>query len=76
MLQYTDEELEGKGGYDLIHPGDCDYYSAAHQERTSCCRGNRIFVYISQSHRVQKTPLCFGGLLGLGLYWGFRIFFI
>jgi len=35
MLKYSDEELAGKRGYDLIHPDDCHYYSAAHQERTS-----------------------------------------
>jgi len=35
MLKYSDEELAGKRGYDLIHPDDCNYYSAAHQERTS-----------------------------------------
>jgi len=33
MLQYSDGELVSKGGYDLIHPDDCAYYSAAHQER-------------------------------------------
>lgn len=32
MLQYSDDELAGKRGYDLIHPDDCNYYSAAHQE--------------------------------------------
>jgi len=42
MLQYSDDELSGKGGYDLIHPDDCNYYSAAHQERTSCCHSNRV----------------------------------
>jgi len=34
VLQYSDEELADKRGYDLIHPDDCSYYAAAHQERT------------------------------------------
>jgi len=32
MFDYSDEELVEKGGYDLIHPDDLGYYSAAHQE--------------------------------------------
>ncbi|XP_013383489.1 circadian locomoter output cycles protein kaput isoform X2 [Lingula anatina] len=32
LFGYTDPELATRGGYDLIHPDDLNYYSAAHQE--------------------------------------------
>ena len=32
MFGYADHELASKSGYDLIHPDDLSYFSAAHQE--------------------------------------------
>ncbi|KAL4233708.1 hypothetical protein ACF0H5_008388 [Mactra antiquata] len=32
MFQYGDRELASKSGYDLIHPDDLNYFSAAHGE--------------------------------------------
>jgi len=49
LLQYSDEELTGKRGYDLIHPDDSNYYSAAHQERTSILRYRCILLSLSLS---------------------------
>jgi len=33
VFDYSDQELLQKGGYDLIHPDDLNYFAAAHQER-------------------------------------------
>lgn len=33
LFGYSDGELLERGGYDLIHPDDLQYYAAAHQER-------------------------------------------
>jgi aryl hydrocarbon receptor len=32
MFGYGDRELASKSGYDLIHPDDLNYFSAAHGE--------------------------------------------
>ena len=32
LFGFSDQELMEKGGYDLIHPDDLQYYAAAHQE--------------------------------------------
>ncbi|CAH1799589.1 unnamed protein product [Owenia fusiformis] len=32
LFGYSDKELSAKGGYDLIHPDDLNYFAAAHQE--------------------------------------------
>lgn len=32
LFGYSDRDLLDKGGYDLIHPDDINYYAAAHQE--------------------------------------------
>lgn len=41
LFGFADQELLDKGGYDLIHPDDLNYYAAAHQE----CELNR-FSYV------------------------------
>lgn len=32
MFGFSDRELATKSGYDLVHPDDLNYFSAAHQE--------------------------------------------
>jgi len=68
MLQYSDEELAGKRGYDLIHPDDCNYYSAAHQERTSRCHRNRIPLTSRCSVTAVDLVLAFVGVVTTVLF--------
>jgi hypothetical protein len=35
LFEFSDHELAQKGGYDLIHPDDLNYYASGHQERKS-----------------------------------------
>ena len=46
MFGYSEEELSIKSGYDLVHPNDLLYFSAAHLEcKLWNARSNFYLVY-------------------------------